>query len=91
MFPNAERLYDPETMAKFVDHLDLCKDCCEVLGTSQNIVGLGPQVPGSSSAPVPAIYIKPMQTGDYNFEVGYNQRLFSDMPIVLGVVAFLFH
>lgn len=69
MFPNAEKLYDAATMAQLIDHLDLCKDCCEVLGMTQNTVGLSPGSQGASFAPVPAIYLKPMQNAGYDFEV----------------------
>ena len=59
LFPDAESLYDGHLMRQFGDHLDLCKECCEVMGLSQNTIVMHPSTASPAlQCPVPAVLIK---------------------------------
>lgn len=59
LFPEAEALYDGKLMRQFGDHLDLCKECCEVMGMSQNTIVMHPSTASPAlQCPVPAVLIK---------------------------------
>ena len=67
LFPECAALREGKAMQRFGDHLDLCKEVCEVLGVSQNAVSLHPAISGSYHCPVPAIYVKPIPQGSLDF------------------------
>eukprot|EP00624_Nannochloropsis_granulata_P000486 evm.model.NODE_11841_length_10854_cov_33.637367.1 len=59
LFPDAESLRDGNLMRQFGDHLDLCKECCEVMGMSQNTIVMHPFTASPAlQCPVPAVLIK---------------------------------
>jgi len=59
LFPDAESLYDGHLMRQFGDHLDLCKECCELMGMSQNTIVMHPSTASPAlQCPVPAVLIK---------------------------------
>lgn len=69
LFPQAEQLYDGQMMRQFGDHLDLCKECCEVMGVSQNTIAMHPSTTSPAlQTPVPALLIKGIANAEDEFE-----------------------
>ena len=68
LFPKASALSEGQMMRQLGDHIDLCKECCEVLGMTQNTLPYHPSSP-NMNAPVPAILVKPIPQGSSGFDV----------------------
>lgn len=67
LFPKAQSLFNLDMMRQFGDHIDLCKECCELLGVSQNAISLHPAIQGPYHCPVPAVLIKTIPQGSSQF------------------------
>ncbi len=68
LFPQAQVLYEGPLMRQFGDHLDLCKECCEVMGVTQNTVVMHPTTASEElQCPVPGVLIQGIPQGASEF------------------------